>query len=33
MNIESRQAEIAELVRSEGFQTIDDLAERYGVTT
>ena len=33
MNIGSRQAEIAELVRSEGFQTIDDLAARYGVTT
>ena len=33
MKIGSRQAEIAELVRGEGFQTIDGLAERYGVTT
>ena len=33
MNISPRQAEIAERVRSDGFQTIDGLAERYGVTT
>ncbi len=33
MDINARQAEIAERVRSDGFQTIDRLAERYGVTT
>lgn len=33
MDISARQAEIAERVRSDGFQTIDRLAERYGVTT
>lgn len=33
MDISARQAEIAELVRGSGFQTIEGLAERHGVTT
>jgi DeoR family glycerol-3-phosphate regulon repressor len=33
MNITARQAEIAELVRGGGFQSIEELAERYGVST
>ncbi|MCB2100469.1 MAG: DeoR family transcriptional regulator [Rhodobacterales bacterium] len=33
MDLSERQAEIAELVREGGFQTVDALAQRFGVTT
>ncbi|MGI9476771.1 MAG: DeoR family transcriptional regulator, partial [Hyphomicrobiaceae bacterium] len=33
MNLSERQAEIAELVREQGFQSVDDLAGRFDVST